>query len=423
MLRQRFHLRFLLLSLLLAFTGCGEAIVGPSHEGTPLVTLEGQMTPTPDAHITGQVRLALVWYPQWMASEDASGGMGAPGAVVTEDIIYQGSFPVNYRFHIYRPPPAEALAPLGGGLQGRGAFGILMAYQDRNGNAKLDTISEKGTPVDQVIGASLLGEQRSAFALVYVDSAQSAESGLKPGFNVIQAVNSKESAVVPLTTSLPLSLTSGGALFDALVCEAGWLAFLLTEVCGLDGGDVIKPSPLSVDGRVALEGKRAVVELKVSSGIEPRQDAVVKLAGRTLPYDAAKAAYVLVEEDSALLSAGGRFELEVSAEEASLKRTFQVPGGFDITSPGAGTKLSASQPLELTWTASQGTTEYYVGFEATGAGGSTLAAEGALSQSFDATGASGEAVARVEARINPTDDADAWVTVALVREQAFTFTP
>jgi hypothetical protein len=423
MFRQRFPLRFLLLSLLLALTGCGEAIVGPGHEGQPLVTLEGQMTPTPDARITGQVRLALVWYPQWLATEEAAAGMGAPMAVVTEDVIYQGSFPVNYRFHVYRPPPKEALAPLGGGLQGEGAFGILLAYQDRNGNAQLDTIAEKGAPVDQIIGASLLGDQRSTFALIYTNSPQPAETGLKPGFNVIQAVNSEHSAVVPLTTSLPLSLTPGGPLFDALVCEAGWLAFLLTDVCGLDGGDIIPSDPLSVDGRVALEGKRAVVELTVDIGTEPRQDAVVKVAGRTIPYDTAKEAYVLVEEDSALLPASGGFELEVSAAGASLKRTLQVPGGFDITSPAAGGSLSASQPLELRWTASQGATEYYVGFEAPGAGGSTLAAQGALSQPFDATGASGAAVARVEARITPTDDVEAWVTVAQVREQAFTFTP
>ena len=91
MFRQSFHSRFLWLSLLLALAGCGEPIVGPGYEGQPLVTLEGQMTPTPEANITGQVRLALVWYPQWLATDDASGGLGTPKAVVTEDVIYRAA--------------------------------------------------------------------------------------------------------------------------------------------------------------------------------------------------------------------------------------------------------------------------------------------------------------------------------------------
>jgi hypothetical protein len=421
MIRQSCHYPSLLLSLLLVLAGCGDGVVGPEHQGQPLATLEGQMTPTPDANITGQVRLALVWYPRWLATDDTTSGQGAPRAVVTEDVVYQGSFPVNYRFHVYRPPPEEALAPLGGGLQGKGAFGILLAYQDRNGNARLDIIPERGAPVDQVIGASLLGSTRAAFALVYVNVPQPVETGLKPGFNIIQAVNTEDSAVVPLDTALPLSLTTGGPLFDALVCEAGWLTFLAMDVCGLDGGDVIQPSPLSVDGRVALEGRRAVVELKVSSENEPRQDAVVTLSGRSIPYDAGKAAHVLSEEDTSLLTAGGSFELEVSAGGATLKRALRAPGAFEITAPSAGETLSASSPLVLRWTASAGANEYYAGFEAARAGESSISNEGALTHTFNPTGASGAGIVRVEARILPTDDVDAWVTVALVREQAVTF--
>ena len=419
--RQLLGLPFLLLSLLLTLAGC-DGVVGPEHEGQPLVTLEGQMNPTPDARIHGPVRLALVWYPQSIAEEDIGGTQGGPQLIVTEDVVYQGSFPANYRFHIYRPPSEEALAPLGGGLQGKGAFGILLAYQDGNGNAKLDTIAKTGEPVDRVIGSSLLGDERSTFALIYVNTKQRAETGLKPGFNLVQAVNSESSAVVPLNTRMPLALTTGGPIFDGFVCEAGWLTFLFTDVCGLDGGDVFEPSTLMVQGRVALEGKKAVVELMVASDNAPLQDATVQLAGRTLPYDVEREAYVLEEEGTALLTAGGGFELVVSAGDESMRRTFQVPGGFDITTPAADEQVSSSQPLELRWTASQGATAYYVGFDSSTAGESILAEQGALSHTFDPTGAEGEAVARVEARAEPSD-IDAWVTVALVRERAFTFAP
>lgn len=421
MLRQLPGLPFLLLSLLLTLAGCG-GVVSPQHPGQPLVTLEGQMNPTPDARIEGQVRLALVWYPQWMAAEDTGGTQNGPLEIVTEDVIYQGSFPANYRFHIYRPPPQEALAPLGDGLQGKGAFGILLAYQDSNGNAKLDTIATHGSPADRVIGSSLLGDAKSTFALVYVNTEQPAHTGLKAGFNIVQAVNGESSEVVPLNTRLPLSLTQGGPIFDAFVCEAGWLTFLFTEVCGLDGGDVFEPSKLAVQGRVALEGTKAGIELVVTSGNTPLQDATVKLAGRTLSYDVEREAYVLEEENTALLTAGGSFEIAVDAGGESLRRTFQVPGGFDITTPAADEQVSASQPLELRWTASRGATEYHVGFSSSTAGGSTLAGEGALSHTFDAPGAEGEGSVRVEARIIPSD-IDAYVTVALVRERAFSFAP
>ncbi|QRK06653.1 hypothetical protein JQX13_42335 [Archangium violaceum] len=422
MSRQLPSLPFLLLSLLLTLAGCGN-VVGPNHPGEPLVTIRGQMNTTPDARVTGPVRLAFVWYPQWLAAEDTGGSQGGPVDVVTEDVVYEGSFPANYSFHIYNPPPESVLEPLGEGLRGKGAFGILLAYQDGNGNAKLDTIATNGAPVDRIIGSSLLTDPTSAaFTVIYVTTEQPAETGLKPGFNLIQAVNSENSAVVPLDTHMPLTLTQGGPFYDALVCEAGWLTFLFLDVCGLDGGGIFEPIKLAVGGRVVLEGSKAKVELRVDFENTPLQDAAVTLAGRTLPYDAEREAYVLEEEDTALLAPGGSFELVVNGGGESIRRTFQVPGDFDITSPTADEQVSASQPLELRWTASQGAAEYYVRLSSGTAGGGTIVGEGALSHTFDTTGAGHEGTVQVEARIRSLD-IQALVTVALVREHTFTFAP
>ncbi|WNG47616.1 hypothetical protein F0U60_28445 [Archangium minus] len=422
MSRQLPSLLFLLLSLLLTLAGCG-SVVGPHHPGEPLVTIQGQMNPTADARITGPVRLAFVWYPQWLAAEDTGGSQGGPVDVVTEDVVYQGSFPANYSFHLYHPPPESALKPLGDGLQGKGAFGILLAYQDGNGNAKLDTIPTNGAPVDRIIGSSLLAEPTSAaFTVIYVTTEQPAETGLKPGFNLIQAVNSENSAVVPLDTHMPLTLTQGGPFYDALVCEAGWLTFMFLDVCGLDGGIIIEPTKLAVDGHVTLDGAKARAELEVTLENTPLQDAAVTLAGRPLPYDVEREAYVLEEEDTTLLVPGGSFELVVNAGGESIRRTFQMPGDFDITSPAADEQVSASQPLELRWTASQGTDEYYVSFSSGSAGSSTTVGEGSLSHTFDTRYAGPEGTVQVEARIHSLD-VEALVMVALVREQAFTFAP
>jgi hypothetical protein len=422
MIRPLRRLTFLLLSLVLTLAGCGDEVVGPEHSGQPLLTLEGQMNAEPGATVPTQVRLAFVWYPQWLAAEDTTQAQSTPLQVITEDLVYQGSFPANYRFHLYRPPPDSALAELGEGLQGKGAFGILLAYEDKNANGKLDPIAMEGAPVDRVIGSSLLGDSRSAFAVVYVNTEQPANTGLEPGFNLIKAVNSQSSAVVPHSTPLPLNLTSGGAIFDAFVCEAGWLTFLFMDACGLKGGEIIEPSTLAVDGRVVLEGTQAVVDLKVLLDNEPRQDARVTLSGRELEYDTVRAAYALTERDSALLTPGGSFELVISLGSDTLRRTFRMPGSFDITAPATNASVSRGQNLLVQWTASQGATSYYAGFEAMNAGMSILAEQGALSQSFDTAGASGQATARVEARMDPTD-IEAWVTTAVVREQAFSFSP
>ncbi|MDY7231879.1 hypothetical protein [Hyalangium rubrum] len=421
MLRQLRGFPFLLLTLLLTLTGCGD-VVSPEHPGEPLVTITGQMMPTPDAQLTGEIRLALVWYPQWLAADDREGPPGVLQEVITEDVVYQGSFPANYRFHIYRPPPEEALAELGEGLQGKGAFGILLAYKDGNGNGKLDPIAMHGAPVDRVIGSSLLGGERSTFAVVYVSTEQPAATGLKPGFNLIQGVNSESSAVVPPSTSLPLSLTSGGPFFDAFVCEAGWLTFLALDVCGLDGGDVIEQGKLTVEGRVGLNGTEAKVELEVRYENQARQDATVTLNGRSIPYDTRFAAYSFSEPNSAQLTPGSSFEIAVTLGQDSLRRTFRMPGEFAITAPTADTQARSGEPLTLRWTASEGATAYFAGFGAGQAGMGIIVEDGSLAYTFDTTNASGQGEAYVEARITPTD-VESWVTTALSRERTFSFVP
>jgi len=418
MSRQHVSSTLLLLFVGLALMGCGDGVVGRDHEGLPLVTLSGQMIPNAKANVSRPVRLALAWYPQWLAADGDNATQGPPQSVITDEVVYQDSFPANYRFHLYRPPPPKAIAPLADGLAGKGSFGILLAYQDGNGNGKLDPIPVDGTPVDRIIGSSLLGQGNDAFALLYVDTAQAESTGLRRGVNVIKGVNGEAAAVVPNTTALPLALTEGGPFFDALVCEAGWLAFLFTPVCGLSPDDLEEPVAVGFDGRVALVGSRLEVSLGVTADGVAVDDATVLLNGRRVPYDAARGAYVLDESDSTLVTAGGSFVLDITTHGASVKRTFAVPGDFQVTAPAAGATVSNRAPLLLRWTAASNATAYYVGFEAPNAGMSTLAEPGALTQSFDVAGVTGAARAFVEARIDGSD-VDAFVTIAVLREQRF----
>ena len=60
------------------------------------------MSVSQDATVDGPVRMALGWYPGMLA-EDSASPLSQPKAIVTEDVVYESSFPVSYRFHLYRP--------------------------------------------------------------------------------------------------------------------------------------------------------------------------------------------------------------------------------------------------------------------------------------------------------------------------------
>jgi len=412
------------LALLLALAGCGDRLVDGRYRGEPLAALRGSMVPTPETEVTGPVRLAIAWYPQWLAAEDP-GGEAAPPAIVTEEVEAQGTFPVDFRFPIYGPPPARALAPLAEGLSGRGAFGILLAYQDLNGNRRLDPIPEFGAPTDRVIASSLLGDPRAVFALVYVDSPQPAATGLSPGFNLVQGVNGDAAAVVPLDTRVRLSLTAGGPEYDGFVCLAGWLTFLVADVCGLSGGgEGEEPPGFGFDGRVALDGARLAVELRVTSLEAIYPDAEVNVNGRRIPWDAGRQAFVLEEADTTLVRPGSSVLVSATAAGFSRGKVFAMPGDFALEKPGEFETVSAKGPLRLEWSAAAGTTTYFAGFEAPPAGGASITESPEVRfLELDTTWAGlGLASAFVEARVDG-QDGQAYVTTALVKRRAFYFAP
>lgn len=407
--------RLLALALVVA-AGCGDRLADAGYRGVPLATLRGSMVLAPGAEVDGPVRLALAWYPQWLAAEGA--GEAAAVAIVTEDVEAEATFPVDFRFRVYQPPPPEALAELGEGLEGRGAFGILLAYQDLDGDRRLDPIAADGAPVDRILASSLLGDPSAAFALVYVDRPQPEGTGFVPGFNLVQAVNDEAAAVVPLDTRTRLALTGGGPIYDAFVCEAGWLTFMFLDVCGLSGGGGT-PAELAVSGRVALDGARLQVLLEVASDDGPLEDAAVTVNGRAVPYRPDRGAYVLEEDGTTLVRPGATVVVAATGAGASVGRVFTMPGELALVAPAEHAAVSRAGDVVVAFTASAGATAYFAGYDAPPAGAATLAEPGALSVTVSAAGAPvGEATAFVEARIEP-GDGRAFVTTALVRRRPF----
>ncbi len=410
----------LLLALLLVTSACGD-VVDPTYPGTPLLTLEGQMRVAPDAQLDGPVRLALAWYPR-MLSDDTAVLPAQPKAIVTEDFVYEGAFPATYRFHLYNPPPVEALAALGGGLQGRGALGILLAYRDGNGNAKLDTIPATGSPIDRVVGASLDWTASPAYLLIYLDAEQPPATGLKRGFNLVKVTDADTSESVPLSTLIPLAL-SGGPFLDALVCEAAWDGS--GDVCGIDfDGQQPEKNALLVEGTVQLRGNDVEVSLLVTQEELYRSDAQVTLGGRVIPFTEEGMLYALSETDSALFSEGGTVELRVVSGGKELRRVLSLPGGFELTASAPGGVVKRGGPLAVQWTRSAGAQFYNVSVETGDWSPLERVSTNALDYTFESVTHSGAATLRAEAVSWPQDnDRLGFLEVKVVRELPLTFEP
>lgn len=217
----------LALALALA-TACG----GGASAEPPLGSITGELraaggAATPEA----PVRLALAWYPGLLT---AAGPLSGPRAITTQDVAYAGDLPLAYGFEVTEPPPASALVPLPGGLPGRGAVGILLAYRDGDGDGRLDPIAEDGAPVDRVLGASLDWGAAPAHLVVYLTDAQPAWTGLSAGMNLLAVLDAETTEVVPLTTAIPIDVSEGGAHLDLFVCEAAWDGSGSQAPCGLD---------------------------------------------------------------------------------------------------------------------------------------------------------------------------------------------
>ncbi len=132
------------------------------------------------------IRLAVAWYADTTT-------LGGPQAIVTEDVEYQGSFPLDYSFSLYGPPPDAALnASTVAGATFRAAWGVLIAYEDLNGDGQLDLIPDGGSPIDLILATSI-GDifngdpAANPVRVAYIDGqAPASLEGFTAGYNFYQ---------------------------------------------------------------------------------------------------------------------------------------------------------------------------------------------------------------------------------------------
>ncbi|HXN32682.1 MAG TPA: hypothetical protein VN894_12505, partial [Polyangiaceae bacterium] len=113
------------------------------HTGTPstLATVRGQMTNATNLSLTADVRVAVVWL------------NNGPSYNVAEDLPVQPVFPSNFVIQLNEPPPPGAFLTSNQGLTFQVAMGFVVAYEDLNGNGKLDLVqNDAGAFTDKIIG-------------------------------------------------------------------------------------------------------------------------------------------------------------------------------------------------------------------------------------------------------------------------------
>lgn len=172
--------KHLVLSGLLAcgLFACG-SFDGQTDKPTTLATIRGELSNTSGVATSSNVRVAIVW-------------LNGTTYSVAEDLPVQPKFPSAFELSLTAPPPAEAMFPAkianGGSADLQAAYGFVVAYEDQNGNGKLDLVqNDQHTFIDKIVGTN------RTLGLFYLAGTASQSSGTSasagsipsPGYNFV----------------------------------------------------------------------------------------------------------------------------------------------------------------------------------------------------------------------------------------------
>lgn len=142
-----FSLSFLVASTL-GLVACGSLPEDTEKPGV-LATMNGTLAVQNGATAPGSVRVALVW------STEGQEKKNGPRYNVAEDLEVAPAFPARFQLTLRNPPPAEALVLLEKDMDMPVAVGSVVAYEDKNGNGKLDLVDATASSfVDGIVGTN-----------------------------------------------------------------------------------------------------------------------------------------------------------------------------------------------------------------------------------------------------------------------------
>lgn len=157
--------KFLALAGLVAGLGACGGVDDRTEEASTLAQLRGVVSDPQGVGARNGLRLALVWY-----SQRPTAPLNIEDRVLfaaSDELPISPSFPAGFTLSLTAPPPPEALnesmwVP---GAEGgpdpvawhevavRNAQGVIVLYEDRNGNGQLDLVDGDATEfVDDVVG-------------------------------------------------------------------------------------------------------------------------------------------------------------------------------------------------------------------------------------------------------------------------------
>ncbi len=335
-------------AVLLLLLSCSPGAVGPRYRGQPLFTVKGQVV-TSGTVPTTPIRLALAWYPDEQSTS-------APRAIITQDIAYEGSFPLNYSFSFFSiPPPGVLIDYPDGASVTRAAFGVLMAYEDVNGNGQLDSIPMGGSAIDRVLGTSVGDTYNGKPApkpvyVAYVEGTPGPEwVGYSPGYNLWRNFE-----VVPESTSVPIELDATNEL-NFFVCEE----FISGSSYGFDLPCNIAPTGgVRVIGNVYEQNGLGGLSLRITDGVRVLPGLQVELNDAGVSFDAPSGLYG--GSGFSVVSPGSNVVTVRPVGQPPLVFALEAPGGFALQAPTEGRRLLAGTSLSTQWTPASRASFYQV---------------------------------------------------------------
>jgi hypothetical protein len=225
------------LFLLVSAGGCGDGAASPDYV-EPFGTLKGEISAL--APMSGKnVQVALAWYRR-VGGEASSGHAGAHAVMESQAVSVSSAFPVSFQLDITELPPADAVekftaeevAQWGLSPDNAYAMGVVLVYDDLNGNGKLDfTPAAAPDLIDKILGhpGDKKGQKTSTYEVFYWEGPAPTPQvwegdlvGVQPGFNLRYFEIGDEPGVpdvqvVPLDTLLRVQLRGDPKLSCYLV--------------------------------------------------------------------------------------------------------------------------------------------------------------------------------------------------------------
>jgi hypothetical protein len=228
---------------------------------------------------------------------------------------------------------------------GKIAYGILIAFEDRNGNGTLDTATSTSPSPDRIVGLSMPDLSRPppfhTYFVVYVDGTVAkddyfASDPLEQGYNLFQVHSDYGVQRVPTDTSISMQLTNTDAL-GYYACEAVDFNLGLQTSCGID--------PFGGGYRLAgnVYGSRTTNQVYVEDGSGARTDATLTFNGQAVPPDAPSQTYLL----PSIPSGANTFQVSVPGHAPeTINLTMPVPVVLTSTIPST---VASGTQLTITW--------------------------------------------------------------------------